>query len=142
MGYQPRAGYRLLQDIQDRSSVFEMAGQFLFADRIIYLDSHFASDRSAFACRNLNLVRHDDNLTSTSLRLFNTAQLVVLAYTVYFWLITCRVPPNYPLLGTLKRYERIYTYFFSLGLMTICRSMVPSYLTVSDHRRSTPGPVD
>ncbi|KAF9651647.1 hypothetical protein BDM02DRAFT_3267022 [Thelephora ganbajun] len=43
--------------------------------------------------------------------LFNTAQLAVLAYTVYFWLITCRIPPNYLLLGTLKR------------------SMVPSYLT-------------
>ncbi|KAJ7652810.1 hypothetical protein DFH06DRAFT_1205747 [Mycena polygramma] len=41
----------------------------------------------------------------------NTAQLGVLAYTVYFWLITCRLPENYPLLGSLKR------------------SMVPSYLT-------------
>jgi len=56
---------------------------------------------------------HDDHniSTSTLLRLLNTAQLAVLAYTVYFWLITCRIPQNYPLLGTLKR------------------SLVPSYLT-------------
>ncbi|KAJ7237608.1 hypothetical protein C8J57DRAFT_125624 [Mycena rebaudengoi] len=43
--------------------------------------------------------------------LLNTAQLGVLACTLYFWLITCRLPQNYPLLGSLKR------------------SMVPSYLT-------------
>ncbi|KAJ7896834.1 hypothetical protein B0H13DRAFT_2033366 [Mycena leptocephala] len=43
--------------------------------------------------------------------ILTTAQLAVLAYTVYFWLITCRLPQNYPSLGSVKR------------------SMAPSYLT-------------
>ncbi|KAJ7237975.1 hypothetical protein C8J57DRAFT_1727737 [Mycena rebaudengoi] len=35
--------------------------------------------------------------------LLNTAQLGVLGSTLYFWLITCRLPQNYPRLGSLKR---------------------------------------
>lgn len=90
-----------------------MAGQFLFAHRIISSWSEAVFYRSEFACRNLNLVKYDDNLTSLPIRLFNTAQLVVLAYTVYFWLITCRIPPNYLLLGTLKRCERTLVLLFT-----------------------------
>lgn len=70
------------------------------------LQSNTSFHRLGFACRSLDPIKHNDNLTSTLVRLLNTAQLVVLAYTVYFWLITCRIPPNYLLLGTLKRCER------------------------------------
>jgi hypothetical protein len=83
-----------------------VAGQSLFADRMSSLRSNPTFHRLAFACRILSFIKHNNNLTSTLLRVLNTAQLVVLAYTVYFWLITCRIPPNYLLLGTLKRYER------------------------------------
>ena len=106
LGYQPRPGHRLLQNIQERPSVFEVAGQSLFADRMTSLRSNTTFHRLAFACKILGFIKHNTNLTSTLLRVLNTAQLVVLAYTVYFWLITCRIPPNYLLLGTLKRYER------------------------------------
>jgi len=43
----------------------------------------------------------------------NTAQIAAISYTVYFWMIVCRTPANYPFLGTLGQ-----------GLV-----VVPAYLT-------------
>lgn len=114
-----------------------MARQFLLADRITFLALTLPLAGWHLRVGLLALLKHGYGiLTSTLLRLLNTAQLVVLAYTVYFWLITCRIPPNYLLLGTLKRCERSPLPFLA-SPHNHHRSLVPSYLTVSN-RLSAP----